>query len=858
MKEFGEYPIDTHLSGIGAALQKGGKSSTCLIKAEPGAGKTTRVPLYLLSIIDGGILVLEPRRLAARLAAERCAWFLDEPCGHHVGFRIRQQSSVSRHTRLTFITEGLFLRLLRTNPSLKGVGAVIIDEFHERNIYTDIALALVRTLQQTQRPDLKLLVMSATLDTSSLEKYLEDAIIFDVGGRIFPVEIEYYAGEKQGISMEKKWPQETIAAVKRMLNDARCLGDILVFLAGLGEIMELKSRLQKVLPTQGAEIFPLAADIPLQDQQRVFSKDGPRKIVLSTNVAETSLTIPGITGVIDVGLAKIPVLAPWSGLPTLEIRRISQSSAIQRAGRAGRTRDGLVYRLYSKPDFINREQFTSPDIRRIDISHVILELMNLGYSPTRLPWYEPPEAKNLEAALQLLRMLGAIDDAGVITGKGKTFSMLPLHPRLAAVVEAGRDAGCGEDALAAACLISEGFVIKRDAIDAPKDDNDEPCDLSVQIDLLKAFLHHRPELSPYPIQLLDQRRKTRVLDLYRTLAKTCGLAPILPPTPTDPIKLSRCLLRGYPDRVAQRREIDNLYNFCQGRGGIIGKESFVVNRKPALLVVVDAVESLKKDAARGITIRACSTLPMDILKEDPGHMLKTIKKEEFDREKGVQTLRRELYYGNLKIESQYLGPAPAVEGQNLARQLAKNWPFPFDNDESLKTYHGRVELLNRSRIPNHCPLFSGEMLETFFQYICEGIDSLKQLAEKTLEYYIYHQLSLEDKTLLDAYTPLEMNLKNGKRLKVRYREGKEPWAEALIFDCFGLVEHPSVPAGKQRIILHLLGPNRRSAQVTGDLIGFWAGSYRQVHKELSRRYPKHHWPENPAQAKPVALKRLLK
>ena len=212
MKEFGEYPIDTHLTDIGAALQKGSKNSTCLIKAEPGTGKTTRVPLYLLSILAGGILVLEPRRLAARLAAERCAWFLDEPCGHHVGFRIRQQANVSRDTRLTFITEGLFLRLLRNNPTLQGIGAIVIDEFHERNIYTDIALALVRTLQQTQRPDLKLIIMSATLDTSSLEKYLEDAVIFDIGGRIFPLAIEYFPRENQ-----------TTAAVKRMLADARCL-----------------------------------------------------------------------------------------------------------------------------------------------------------------------------------------------------------------------------------------------------------------------------------------------------------------------------------------------------------------------------------------------------------------------------------------------------------------------------------------------------------------------------------------------------------------------------------------------------------------------------------------------------------
>ena len=273
------------------------------------------------------------------------------------------------------------------------------------------------------------------------------------------------------------------------------------------------------------------------------------------------------------------------------------------------------------------------------------------------------------------------------------------------------------------------------------------------------------------------------------------------------------------------------------------------------MVVIDAVESLKKDAAQGIIIRACSTLHMDILKEDPGNMLKYIKREEFEREKGVQILHQELYYGNLKIESQYLGPA---KRQNLALQLAKTWPFPFSDDEPLKTYHGRIELLNRFGIANHCPIFCGEMLETFFEYICEGIISLKQLAEKPLEYYIYHQLSLEDKTLLETNTPLEMNLKNGKRLKVRYREGKEPWAEVLIQDCFGLAEHPSILGGKQGIILHLLGPNRRPAQVTGDLIGFWTGSYRQVHKELSRRYPKHHWPENPAKASPVSLKRLLK
>jgi len=854
MKEFGQYPIDSHLNSIGSAITKGDNRSTCLIKAEPGSGKTTRVPLYLLSLIKGGILVLEPRRLAARLAAERCAWFLDEPCGQRVGFRIRRQHKTSKDTRLTFITEGLFLRLLRNNPLLEEIGAVVIDEFHERNIYTDIALALVRILQQKQRADLKLAMMSATLDTTSLEEYLEDAAVFDLGGRIFPVHVEYLPGDNLGMHMARKWQEETIGAIKQMLADSRCSGNILVFLTGMGQIMELKSRLQKEIPEE-ADIFPLAADLPLHQQQQVFIENKKRKVILSTNVAETSLTIPGITGVIDLGLAKIPVLAPWSGMPTLETRRISQSSAIQRAGRAGRTQGGVVYRLYSKPEFLNREQFTPPDVQRIDISHVILELMNLGYSPDFLPWFESPEEKNLESAFQLLRMLGAISIGGEITSLGRKFSRLPLHPRLSAVVLAGIDFGMGEDALAAACLISEGFVFKG-ANFGEKDDYGEPCDLTVQIDAIKAAIHSRPELSPYPPQLLDNRKTKRVMDLYRTLAKNCKIKPVLPAGKTNPKILSRCLLRGYPDRVAQRREGKKLYNFCLGRGGTIGKDSFVYKRKPGYLIAIDAVENLKKNAAKGIAIRACSSIQPDTLKEDPGQLIKFVKKEEFHRGKGVHIMRQEVYYGNLKIESQNLGPVHQTK--NLAQELTRGWPYPFASDEPLKTYHGRVELLNRYKIPNNCPIFSGEMLELFFEYICEGLDSLKQLIEKPLEYYIYNQLTGSDRRVLDTQTPLEMNLKNGKKLKIFYKEGKEPWAEIMIHDCYGLKEHPAILAGKQRVKLYLLGPNRRPAQVTGDLKGFWTGSYREVRKVLSRRYPKHYWPENPAQATPVALKRLIK
>jgi ATP-dependent helicase HrpB len=863
MKEFGQYPIDAHLQSIAGSLAKG---STCLIKAEPGAGKTTRAPIHLLSSIQGEILVLEPRRLAARLSAERSAWFLGENCGQQVGFRIRQDKKVSEQTRLTFITEGLFVRLLRNNPALEGVGAVIIDEFHERNIHTDIALALVRQLQR-QRPDLKLAVMSATLDTAELEKYLEDAEVFDIAGRTFPVEIEYIdEPAAAGSRGRKRWEDDVCSAVRKMLNDPRCPGNILVFLTGIAPIMQIKQKLEQELSPREAAVLPLAADIPFKEQQRVFLDDGVRKIVLSTNVAETSLTIPGITGVIDWGLAKIPAHAPWSGMPTLEIKRISQASAIQRAGRAGRTRPGLVYRLYSKPEFINRDKFTSPDIQRIDISHALLEIMNLGYSPDYMPWFQPPAEENLESALQLLTYLGAITRDGKITGFGKKLSMLPLHPRLSAVTLRGCASGCGEDALLAACLISEGFVLKRDAsyLFSAGDDAGEPCDIAMQIDLIKAALHKKPEISPYPFQLIDLTKRKRILNLYRGLAKTCRLASLPPPQKTNVQKLSRCLLQGFPDRVARlrdrkgkknRKDGQALYTFCLGRGGMIGNSSAVYKHKPGFLIAIDAVESLKQDAARGVNIQVCSSLTPETLMEDPAGLIKKERREEFDAREGAHAVWQSVYYGKLKVEDRKTGLME--EGRGLARALAENWPFPFDSGEALGIYHSRVHLLNAHGIVNNCPLFEGEMRELFFEMICANIATLKELSKTPLEEHIYRQLSDADRAVLEAYVPLEMKLRNGKRIKINYREGKEPWAEILIQDCYGLKETPAIIQGKQPLVLHLLGPNHRPAQVTGDLPGFWRGSYQQVSKELSRRYPKHYWPDHPSSAAPVMLKRFV-
>lgn len=860
MKEFGQYPVDKYLQKIGDSLLD---RSSCLIKAEPGAGKTTRVPLHLLSTVQGGILVLEPRRLAARLSAERCAWFLDESCGKQVGYIISQSKKISAFTRLTFITEGIFLRLLRSNVTLEGIGAIVLDEFHERNIHTDIALSLVRNLQKSKRPDLKLAVMSATLDTGLLEKYLEDAVVFDISGRTFPVAAEYLVEKWADKGME----DSVHDAVLRMLEDSRCPGSILVFLTGLGDIMAIRSRLENDPACKDADILPLAAGLTHAEQLKVFENrekgetgDGLniRKIVLSTNVAETSLTIPGVTGVIDTGLAKILAHAPWSGMPTLETRRISRASAVQRGGRAGRTQPGVVYRLYSQPDFVSREEFTAPDIKRIDLSHVLLEIMNLGYNPETMNWLETPDPKNKESAMQLLAYLGAVNAKGDITDFGRRLSVLPLHPRLAALTLQGKDMGISEDALLAACVISEKFVLKYDITDSSKDDHREPCDIAMQMDLLKASVHQKGTLSRFAMRVLDPGRRTRILELYGILARKLKLNPVPLPTKTDTSALSQCLLRGYPDRVAQRRNLTGkkgpaLYHFCLGRGGMIGKGSIVHSLQPDFLVAIDAVENLKQDAAKGITIRICSALAPEILETDPGGLLRKEKREEFDTKQGTLTIVEDRYYGKLKLAAKKLGKLE--ENGGLARALEANWPYPFANDDEMKIYHKRVTLLNRFGINHNCPVFEGEMLTLFFQCICESISSLKELLKHSLDYYIEKQLSNNDRAVLDAYTPLELKMKNGKHLKINYPSDKDPYAEISFQNCFGQKNNPAIMQGALPLTLHLLAPNRRAAQITSDLHGFWKGVYKEVQKELSRRYPKHYWPDNPSNAEPVMLKR---
>ncbi|MBM4250587.1 MAG: ATP-dependent helicase HrpB [Deltaproteobacteria bacterium] len=848
-----KLPITPFLAEITGSLSSRG---IAIVKAEPGAGKTTQLPRALLDAVRGRIVVLEPRRLAARLSAERIAQEMGEACGETVGYSIRFGSKQSGRTRVLFVTEGVFLRLLQDDPELRGVEAVVIDEFHERHLHTDLALAAVAALRQSRRADLKLVVMSATLDTRSLEQFLPGAAVFDIPGRTFPVTIDYLTGlENHPIE------EQVVSATKRMTEDPRCQGDILVFLPGMQDIRRCAERLAQTLRDQVSPL-PLAADLSPAEQARVFAPSAKRKVILATNVAETSLTIPGVTGVIDVGLAKIAGHAAWSGIATLDVKKISQAAAIQRSGRAGRMAPGVAYRLYSEGDFLGRQPFTAPDIRRLDLAEVFLTVQDLrdrsGLPVARfdvaLPWFEAPMEAAVVSARQLLRQLGAITDTDQITIRGRSMARLPFHPRLSAIIVAGQEAGCGEAALAAATLISEGMVFKRGAQPAVRTD----CDLRLQIDAV-ARLEAGARLAPATLAAaIDMGKVKHVVSVYRQLAGRLKLGDWPGPGLADDERLTKCLLAGFPDRVAKKRNLPQnssrnqppLYNFCLGRGGYLGESSTV--RDASFILVFDASEAASRSADRGVMIFAASALSPAVLQDGTSTLVMHRTQPIWVDDGSRADVFEQVKYGELIVSEARLPASShyAAQLEELLRaKLAEVWPKPFDDDSDLVSYHARLAWLVQAGEGEGFPTFDGEMLELLQAEICGGKRSFKDILERSLGSYIEEQLSYAQQEALRRGAPTELKLANGRRLKVHYELHRDPYISGFVQDFYGLTETPRL-AGKTGLTVQVLGPNRRPLQVTGDLAGFWQRHYPALRAELGRKYPKHFWPEQPATAGP--------
>ena len=836
-----ELPISPFITAIRAAVRDSG---VVVLKAEPGAGKTTTVPPALLADLSGKIIVLEPRRLAAKLAAEFVASSLGEPVGRTVGYQIRFESRVSKDTRLIFVTEGVFVRMLQDDPALTGIAAVIIDEFHERHIDTDLALGLVKSLRSSVRPDLALVVMSATIDVGAVHNFLPGSTSFDVPGRAFPVAIEYFGENAQALVEDR-----VVAAVKRILQDGRCTHNVLVFLTGIDEIMRCARRCEALAREQNVLLLPLTAEVPPAEQARVFAPGDRRKVVFATNVAETSLTLPDITGVIDGGTAKIAGHAPWSGLTTLTVKRISKASCIQRAGRAGRTRPGVCYRLYQEADYLARQDHTPPEILRIDLSQTLLTVgavearmrQLLGTTRAVIEWLEPPDREALAQAQELLTRLAAIDPAGHLTEKGLRMARMPVHPRLAAMLVAGEEQGIGALAALGAAMINEGMLFMRGA----RASTVAACDVRYQMEAI----------TKQETVAVDQRRKQRILAAYSDLVGGSGRRASLPKFPLSPEQdsaFTAALLAGFPDRVAQLRVDEKArgraFNLCRGRGGILHEGS--VCREEDLVIAIEAMEGRSpQNAAYGTQITIASGLSLESLLSDTAGFLREETVSEWQESGGKYISFARLWYGELLLEERRVASTESGAA-SLEAKVREGWPAPFESGEDLAVYHRRLEILDQCQIKHELPRFVGEMLDLLIAAVCEGKSTFAAIRAQSLADYVGEQLSYDQRQLLDGMAPLSLALPSGRRIKINYEVDKPPWAGSRLQDFFGMKVSPTIAAGRLPLTLHLLAPNQRAVQVTSDLASFWQRSYPELKGQLSRRYPRHSWPEDPLTATP--------
>jgi len=713
-------------------------------------------------------------------------------------------------------------------------------------------------------------VMSATLDAEAVARYLqlsgEDAVQ-RVPGRTYPVTIEYVP-----VAADARAEAVVLTAARKMLTDPRCPGHILVFLTGMQEIMRTAAALRD-LGKHDVEVLPLAADLTPKEQARVFSENGRRKIVLATNVAETSITIAGVTGVIDLGKAKIAGMASWSGMPTLDVRRVSQAACIQRAGRAGRTAAGICYRLYTEQDYLSRAPFTLPDIQRLDFTENYLDVVALltalksdvsAISDIRsgLPWFETPDVKTVGVARELLTQLGALTDDGALTPLGKQISDLPMHPRLSAVVCSGVKSGIGAGALLGALLVAEGMVLGRGARAAAVAD----CDVHYQLDLMAQVA--RGERLPHSLQdAYDRGAAERVLRAAKPIASRLrlNLDDALGPIDTD--LWASAWLAGFPDRVGKRRTVPEaqkkayeapLYNFCLGRGGVLADSSVV--RDSEFILVLDGTETQARSADRGITVWLASAVTPDVLATSPAAYLSEQRMTVWVDDPGRVDVFHRTYYGEIVIAESRAALTPADEAaaeEMLRLKLAERWPKPFDDDSDLRAYHAKLALAAAHGVELGLPRFEGEMFELLLASICTGKRSFKEVASKSLGAYLNDDLPYQERQALAEALPDELKLPNGRVMRVNYVDGKPPFLSAHIQDFFGLTATPTLLRGRLPLTVELLGPNKRPLQVTSNLIGFWDETYPKLKNELSRNYPRHHWPENPRVAPPILHKNRL-
>jgi len=838
-------PIDDVLSELTAALRAG---SSAVLVAPTGAGKTTRVPPALLEAgvaAELRIVMLEPRRIAARAAARRMAeengWIL----GAEVGYQVRFDRRAGPSTRILVVTEGILVQMLQADPFLEEVGAVLFDEIHERNLQTDLSLAMARRVQRDIRPDLRLLAMSATVDPGPIARYLGDAPVIESQGRLFPVEIEYVdtrRGRLEG-GNEPPLPARADAGVRRALE--RSPGDVLVFLPGVGEIQRTGEALASLAAERDLAVLPLYGDLPPERQDAVLRPLDRRKVVLATNVAETSITVDGVTAVVDSGQVRRLRYDPATGLDRLELGKVSRASADQRAGRAGRQAPGFCLRLWGEWEHPALPEREMPEIRRVDLAGPALQLLAWGEGDlAAFDWFEAPDLATLAAATDLLRRLGATGPHG-LTPTGAAMARLPVHPRLARLLLEGHRLGHSREAALLAALLAERDPFPR----SPRFERgtgprrSSRSDLLDRLDALEAFERRDrsgSDLNAGAARFVLQARD-QLADMIRRELGPGGAAA----SDRDEALL-RTLLAAYPDRVARRREPRSPRALMIGGRGIrLGEESAVLD--PELFL------ALELDASRiGSQSEALARLASEVdLSWLPAEAVRTAVEVKFDPERERVVAWKRIRFEDLVL-SEAEAPPPAAEAEQVLIQAAAerlDRALPLEAPE-VAGFLARVRSLREWMPEIGLPAFDAEDLLRLLPVLAAGKRSFAELRRVPLLDILRGVLSWEQLQTLEREAPERLEVPSGSRIQVTYEPGRPPVLAARIQELFGLAETPRLAAGRVPVLMHLLAPNYRPQQVTHDLHSFWENTYQQVRKELQGRYPKHAWPDDPWTAKP--------
>ena len=821
-------PIEEAIPALRDRLATG---RSVLLTAQPGAGKTTRVPLALLDapwLAGQKLIMLEPRRLAARAAATYMAASLGEPLGRTVGYRIRHDSKVSASTRIEVVTEGILTRLLQHDPSLAGYGLVIFDEFHERSLQADLGLALARESQRLFREDLRLLVMSATLDCAAVTGLLSDATTISCEGRLFPVTTHYLDRPIEG-----HLEPAVVRSIRLALTNES--GSLLVFLPGMGEIRRVERQLRETRLGPDVIIAPLHGELPQEEQEQAIrpAPPGHRKIVLATSIAETSLTIEGVRCVIDAGLMRVPRFDPRSGLTRLDTIRVTHDAADQRRGRAGRLEPGTCYRLWTNAEHHALLPRRPPEMLEADLAPLALDLAEWGVlDATELSWLDPPPAGALAQARDLLRQLGALDAQGALTAHGRRLAHVTVHPRLAHMMVAAMPLGLGSRACDLAALLSERDILQG----GPGWRN---ADLRLRMEALDGNKEH---LAGATINRAACERVRRASEQWRRQLQLSGS------TGDGLDHIGILLAFAYPDRVAQRLAgSEGRYRLANGRGASFQGQQSLSQEHYLAVAQLDGTG----DWAR---ILAAAPVRLQDLERYCAGQISAVDLLEWDDRSEALRARRQRRLGQLILEDrathepdQAQVTAALLFGLRRAGLAALPWT------KEQHQWRARIALLYR--VDSTWPDLSDEALtrnlEQWLGPFLSGLMSLAQLRRLDLQAPLDSLLTWQQRQELPRLAPTHMTVPSGSQVRLDYEQGESPVLAVRLQEMFGCQDTPRIADGKVPVMVHLLSPAGRPVQVTKDLASFWRSAYQEVKKELRGRYPRHHWPDDPLSAQPT-------